>query len=252
MVAWPQSRDLFRAPAEFAEAQRSDDEHLGIDDLVRLVMLRRLDAAATGEIGAEASDAAALDRALDRIEGRERGGRERIEETLELARALDIDGVRRKLWICSNEFDIGDFVLLYALPLMRRVGDLWASNQISVAAEHLVSSALVSLLRSGAAPGHPAAPVRLKMLVATPFGELHEIGALAGLPSGAEPRLRPALYGRAVAGLRDRPARQTKPHQGDRSGRKFGGDRSADAAVAPVGRNRGDRQHHLHWRRRLW
>lgn len=179
LVADPRGRELFHASTEAARASGPGAGLLSIDDLTRLVMLRRLHAAAPAGGDPEGADAQRLDQALDRAESRQRGGRVQIEETLELARRLDIDGLRRKLMMCSAEFDVGDFILLFALPLMREVGELWAANDFSVASEHLLSAALLSLLREGALQSQPAALSRLKLLVATPFGELHELGALA-------------------------------------------------------------------------
>jgi len=64
------------------------------------------------------------------------------------------------------------------LPLMRLVGDRWHNGTLRVAQEHLASAAVISflngLIRSCSPPA--AAPV---LVVTTPVGQRHEIGAMA-------------------------------------------------------------------------
>jgi MerR family transcriptional regulator, light-induced transcriptional regulator len=161
------------------DAMGATDERVSIDELTRRVMARRLSTASSHQVVPDDWDIEQLDAALAEIETRQRGGPAEIEETLERARALDIDALHRTMRSCAANFDIGDFILLYALPLMRRMGDLWAAGDISVSAEHLVSTSLAAALQPAAAQPPPSAQPRLKMLVATPHGELHELGALA-------------------------------------------------------------------------
>ena len=65
-----------------------------------------------------------------------------------------------------------------ALPLLRRVGELWAGGRFSIAQEHLLSGMLRSLLGSMLGVHAPEEP-RLKLLFATSSGERHEFGILA-------------------------------------------------------------------------
>jgi methanogenic corrinoid protein MtbC1 len=71
------------------------------------------------------------------------------------------------------------FVLDVALPLMRETGERWHRGEYTVAQEHLVSALLRHLLgtliRLHTPPG-----ARPALLFATPEGELHEFGILAG------------------------------------------------------------------------
>ncbi|WP_137156361.1 B12-binding domain-containing protein [Rhizobium sp. FKL33] len=163
------------------EPEDSDaaDERVSIDELTRRVMVRRLSATSSHQVVPDEWDIEQLDAALADIETRQRGGPAEIEETLQRARTLDIDALHRTMRSCAANFDIGDFILLYALPLMRRMGDLWAAGDISVSAEHLVSTSLAAALQPAAAHPPPSTQPRLKMLVATPYGELHELGAIA-------------------------------------------------------------------------
>lgn len=64
-----------------------------------------------------------------------------------------------------------------ALPLMRSVGQMWHDGRLTVAQEHLVSAILSSLLAS-LVRLYAARDASLKLIFATPSGELHEFGIL--------------------------------------------------------------------------
>jgi len=87
---------------------------------------------------------------------------------------------------------VREFVGAVVVPLMRLVGDRWHAGTLSVAQEHMTSSILRNLLGSMVRPG--ASSTRpLRILFATPAGELHEFGilvaAMLSVASGFE-----ALY----------------------------------------------------------
>lgn len=63
-------------------------------------------------------------------------------------------------------------------PLMTGVGDEWCAGQLRVAHEHLASAAVRSLLGSLRAAQSPA-PGAPEIVVGTPVGQQHELGALA-------------------------------------------------------------------------
>jgi MerR family transcriptional regulator, light-induced transcriptional regulator len=82
------------------------------------------------------------------------------------------------------------FAIDFAMPLARAIGERWASARTSVAAEHLATSTLRSLLGSALRP--PPTPLSGPPLVfATPEYERHELGllvaALVALSAGAVP-----------------------------------------------------------------
>jgi DNA-binding transcriptional MerR regulator len=92
-----------------------------------------------------------------------------------------VDGaeIERLLGLQLGALGAGPFIHEVAIPLLHTVGDRWESGQVCVAAEHAVSAALRNLL--GAAlrqrrdvPGGP------RLVFATPPGEQHELGLLAG------------------------------------------------------------------------
>jgi methanogenic corrinoid protein MtbC1 len=71
----------------------------------------------------------------------------------------------------------GELVEGLVTPLMRRVGELWQAGEIDPAHEHMATVLVRGILTEviGALP--PSEPLR-RLIVATPSGERHEIGAL--------------------------------------------------------------------------
>lgn len=87
---------------------------------------------------------------------------------------------------------VHEFVGEVVIPLMRLVGDRWHDGTLTIAQEHMTSSILRNLLGGMVRPGTPSSrPIRI--LFATPAGELHEFGilvaAMLSVASGFE-----ALY----------------------------------------------------------
>jgi MerR family transcriptional regulator, light-induced transcriptional regulator len=81
--------------------------------------------------------------------------------------------------LASHYFALGpiSFSKDVAVPLMQEVGRRWSEGKLAVAAEHMVSASIRSLLGNGMkmlAPGNRP----LRALFTTPEGELHEFGAL--------------------------------------------------------------------------
>lgn len=81
--------------------------------------------------------------------------------------------------LSSHYFALGPIAFSkdVVIPLMHEVGQRWANGTLSIAAEHMVSASIRSLLGNGMkmlAPSNHS----LKMIFTTPEGELHELGAL--------------------------------------------------------------------------
>jgi MerR family transcriptional regulator, light-induced transcriptional regulator len=105
------------------------------------------------------------------------GEQEFIARALERTRALDAAGLERELRRAAAIFGAARFLEGVVAPLFTRIGEAWHAGQMSIGQEHLASATvrpLISELRA-ALPAGPDAPV---VLVATPAGERHEIGAL--------------------------------------------------------------------------
>ena len=82
------------------------------------------------------------------------------------------------------------FARRFVVPFLHEVGRRWAAGELSVAAEHLVSAQLSSMLL-GALRAHRPAPTDPSIVFATPSGEPHALGlciaALAAADAGAAP-----------------------------------------------------------------
>jgi methylmalonyl-CoA mutase cobalamin-binding subunit len=101
-------------------------------------------------------------------------------------RALDSEGLESELRRAAWAYGATVFLDAIATPLMRRMGDEWEAGQLSLAQEHLMSATLPAVIADVARSAGRAATGPL-LLMATPAGERHAIGALlAGAAASAE------------------------------------------------------------------
>lgn len=103
-----------------------------------------------------------------------------------LAAVKDLDERRLQDALREGEVALGSQGLLQRVigPLAQRVGDLWRDGTITAAHEHLASEEVRSFLAHTMRPFafNDATPL---LLVATPAGQLHELGALLAAASAA-------------------------------------------------------------------
>lgn len=90
--------------------------------------------------------------------------------------ALDAPALDAQLRRAVAHQGVPQFVEVIAPALMRAVGDRWVTGQLSIAHEHLASAVVIAIVMETvrAVPPLPAAP---RVVVATPAGEHHSIGA---------------------------------------------------------------------------
>jgi methanogenic corrinoid protein MtbC1 len=109
-----------------------------------------------------------------------------MDAALALARSLDAGPLDATLRRAAARLGVSAFLEGVAAPLLRRVGDEWHAGRLTPAQEHLVSSSvhdiivetMRGLLTSDGAP---------RVLVATPAGDRHAIGAaLVGAAAAVE------------------------------------------------------------------
>jgi DNA-binding transcriptional MerR regulator/methylmalonyl-CoA mutase cobalamin-binding subunit len=116
------------------------------------------------------------------------GGKTRGEETEEAARGLIEHAI-----VCVSDLDAGAFRKLldraavelgspavlqrFIAPLAERVGDLWRAGDFTIAQEHFASTHVTDFLATFARPyaENVASP---HLVLATPPGQLHELGAI--------------------------------------------------------------------------
>jgi len=92
------------------------------------------------------------------------------------ARALDASSLDRELRRAVGRYGLPMFLEDIVPMLMRRIGDEWAAQRLAIPHEHLASGIVLAILLEAvrAIPETPGAP---RMLVATPSGEQHVVGA---------------------------------------------------------------------------
>jgi DNA-binding transcriptional MerR regulator/methylmalonyl-CoA mutase cobalamin-binding subunit len=102
--------------------------------------------------------------------------RRTVETALVHARALDTAALHEILTRAAATHGISNFLELVAVPLLRRLGDEWHSGRLAPAQEHVATAVIHDIIvdtmrgfaqRSGAP----------RIVVATPVGERHAIGA---------------------------------------------------------------------------
>jgi DNA-binding transcriptional MerR regulator/methylmalonyl-CoA mutase cobalamin-binding subunit len=114
----------------------------------------------------------------------------RLEPVLAALDALDGAETQRLLALQLSALGAVRFAREVAMPLAREIGERWAAQRMGIAAEHLATAVLRSLLGSALQPG--AAALRgARVVFATLAGERHELGllmaALAATGAGANP-----------------------------------------------------------------
>jgi len=100
-----------------------------------------------------------------------------VGECLNRVRALDANGLDESLHRFVVQFGHLGFLNRVVAPLSQEVGELWRRGEITAAHEHFLSAALRTFL------GRTARQFALTenaptLLVATPTGQLHELGAV--------------------------------------------------------------------------
>jgi MerR family transcriptional regulator, light-induced transcriptional regulator len=100
-----------------------------------------------------------------------------LEDCLASVQALDGHALNDTLKRVAMTQGVQGVLHRLVAPLTQTLGDLWREGKITVAHEHFATGQIRSFLSSLAKPfgGSDSAPV---LVVATPAGQLHEMGAL--------------------------------------------------------------------------
>jgi DNA-binding transcriptional MerR regulator/methylmalonyl-CoA mutase cobalamin-binding subunit len=157
-----------------------DVAQLAEDQLLALAATEGTLPAAAGDEGDRASPGSPREDRAPLAAGRLEGAFARIRrDYLAAIGRFDARRAADLLARSSVIFPPDEFVLELLLPTLVETGDLWERGELSVAQEHLVSQQARSLLEtilrlSSPRPGAP------RIVAATPVGQAHEFGALAG------------------------------------------------------------------------
>lgn len=102
---------------------------------------------------------------------------ELVKEILESASALDGQRIERLLYRAEARLSARALLQQVLAPLLEAIGDSWKKGDVCSAGEHL-TTILVRERATAILRRFPREPGRPLVLVTTPAGELHELGAL--------------------------------------------------------------------------
>jgi DNA-binding transcriptional MerR regulator/methylmalonyl-CoA mutase cobalamin-binding subunit len=120
-----------------------------------------------------------------RVEEADAGPRPPLRAIVDALERLDAEAVERLLGMQLAALGGRRFLSSVVEPLLERVGELWEKGDLSVASEHLASTAVRNLL-GGALRRVGAALQAPPILFTTLSGDRHELGALACAVVAAE------------------------------------------------------------------
>jgi DNA-binding transcriptional MerR regulator/methylmalonyl-CoA mutase cobalamin-binding subunit len=107
----------------------------------------------------------------------QKDSREYVERCLAAIQRFDAAGLEQELVTAAVHLSQPGLLEEVIEPLMHRIGAMWRDGQLRIADEHLASAAIRSFVDSLRA-AFPASPSSPRIIVTTPAGQLHEIGAL--------------------------------------------------------------------------
>jgi len=117
-----------------------------------------------------------------------------IERALDSIVQLDAPGLESILSDAAVDLPRQTFVVDIVVPLFIRIGDLWRAGKLKTVSEHMASVTVRSIL------GDMLRTVEIaqdapRIVVATPAGHRHEIGALTAALAAAESGWTPLYFG---------------------------------------------------------
>ncbi len=100
-----------------------------------------------------------------------------LDECIAAVKSLDARALEETLKRAATELGAQGMLQRVVAPLAQTIGDLWRDGTITAAHEHFASAVIRVFLGHAAKPfaGTESAPV---LVVATPAGQIHELGAL--------------------------------------------------------------------------
>lgn len=100
-----------------------------------------------------------------------------VQQAIQAAKAYDTDQLRSLLQQARSLFGQRCMIHRVICPLIQQVGEAWQTGELRPSHEHLTTAVLREVLMIPA-PGSQVAPSAPEVVVSTPVGESHELGAL--------------------------------------------------------------------------
>jgi DNA-binding transcriptional MerR regulator/methylmalonyl-CoA mutase cobalamin-binding subunit len=107
-----------------------------------------------------------------------------LAECLAATRALDARGLETTLQRAEMELGLQGLLQRVVAPFAQRLGDLWRAGDLTAAHEHLATGVLRIFL-GNAAKLTTVSPHDPVIVVVTPLGQVHELGALLAMAAAA-------------------------------------------------------------------
>jgi methanogenic corrinoid protein MtbC1 len=99
-----------------------------------------------------------------------------LDEAWSCIAELDSSALRSVLNTAAVSLGLSRLTTDLVIPLIQRIGDAWAIGEISIAEEHAASAVIKEVLLVSSRP-YAQTSGAPKLVVATPAGQLHELGA---------------------------------------------------------------------------
>jgi len=171
---WEKRYSLFKPQRAGNRYREFDDEDV---QLLRYIRQQIEQGRSIGELAAEGREAL-LRRAIpDHSPPAEPTYTDLIDELLGYMQRLDKARLDARLAECVAHNTFATVLTMVCVPLMHRLGELWAAGKLSIASERFATLALKQRLLTMLHTTAPGATAPL-VLCACPSGELHELGLL--------------------------------------------------------------------------
>lgn len=100
-----------------------------------------------------------------------------VQAGIAAARAYDSDRLRRLLHRARQQFGHRAMLHQVVCPLIHDIGTAWQQGNLRPSHEHVATAVIRELLLTPV-PGSQTAPTAPEIVISTPVGEMHELGAL--------------------------------------------------------------------------
>ena len=151
--------------------QRATQTGRSIGQIAHLTTERLRDLVREDEAASQPSELAAVASESAEVSG------SHLENCLEAIRQLDSAALEHALMQARVALSQPLFIERLVVPLMETVGELWRNGSLRIVHEHLASTVVRTLL-GGLSTSATLSALAPKIVVTTPTGQLHEIGAL--------------------------------------------------------------------------
>lgn len=100
-----------------------------------------------------------------------------IEWAIDAIKNLDVIKLENRIYKVLAEYPLPKFISHFLSPLLNKVGEMWVSGDIRIVDEHISTNVIRKIL-SSLVDNSSVTSSSPSILISTPKGQLHELGAL--------------------------------------------------------------------------